>query len=254
MLDRCYLLIEEKMPFRDAQTRCVSMGAEVVTLKNKLQNEHLTDLIYNKWAKNVDVWLGGRRVHSFKTNGMKICSSSLLHHSFFTQIVTDYWLWTDFTEVQYFNWAPAQPNLNGAQYCIEMVRQHTINYQWPAGTWNDISCNEVNAVLCMASGPVQHLSARLTSANTMTESSDLTEDPPQSSIDVLVKAFISLLAIIMVLCFALFISRNYYLNFKFRFDKPKPNFGFRIERNKVISADKLDSSNVSLNSPSHSNC
>lgn len=154
-------------------------------------------------------------------------------------------MWTDFTEIRYFNWAPSQPNLNGPQYCIEMVREHKVYYQWPAGTWNDINCNEVNAVLCIASGPVPP------NGQSCQPSSNDDELP---RIAPLLKTSLSLLFIIMIFCIVLFIYRNYHLNLKFRFERPNPDFGFRIDRNKNVSSDKLNFTNSSLNSPIFSEC
>ena len=113
---RCYKLVKEAKRFGHAQKVCYYQGAHIVSILNEEENDFIFRMtrafIYetNKHA----IWIGLQRRSS----------DSKLH-------------WVDDKPLDYHNWAPGEPDSNGA--CVKMIHK-----AW----WEDTDCSQQLFFVC----------------------------------------------------------------------------------------------------------
>ncbi|XP_041666073.1 macrophage mannose receptor 1 [Cheilinus undulatus] len=112
----CYKPFDDKKSWRDAQTTCRSMGAELVSILSMTEQMWLESYLY---LATSDVWTG---LNDLVVPGM------------FT--------WSDEHLTTFTYWAPGEPNNHDgfSEDCVEMLHQ--------TGRWNDVSCTELNTYIC----------------------------------------------------------------------------------------------------------
>ena len=51
------------MTYEEANQKCKTLGSQLLTVKNSIEKGLITDLVYNKWGKDMDFWLGARKLN-----------------------------------------------------------------------------------------------------------------------------------------------------------------------------------------------
>ncbi|XP_074546917.1 uncharacterized protein LOC141805663 [Halichoeres trimaculatus] len=112
----CYKPFDDKKTWRDAQTTCRGLGAELVSIRSMTEQSWLESYLY---LATSDVWTG---------------LNDLAFPGMFT--------WSDEHMVTFTYWAPGEPNNHDGfnEDCVEMLHQ--------TGRWNDVSCSELNTYIC----------------------------------------------------------------------------------------------------------
>ncbi|XP_071962907.1 macrophage mannose receptor 1-like [Antedon mediterranea] len=109
--DSCYKFESRRRSWPDARSNCLELGANLVVVRNKAEN----DFLYNMGS---DLWIG---------------LSDVERESDFT------WVSTECS--QYDNFEVAEPNNDGGiEDCVELYTT--------SGKWNDIPCNSTRAYVC----------------------------------------------------------------------------------------------------------
>ncbi|XP_067307773.1 ladderlectin-like [Pseudorasbora parva] len=105
---RCYKYISQSANWITAQKNCQSLGANLASVRNKLENNALLSLI----PSSTRSWVGA---HDGVQEGQ--------------------WLWSDGTAFLYSNWCSKEPNNErGNEDCLE------INFS-SNRCWNDMRCS-----------------------------------------------------------------------------------------------------------------
>uniref|UniRef100_A0A3P9ID79 C-type lectin domain-containing protein n=1 Tax=Oryzias latipes TaxID=8090 RepID=A0A3P9ID79_ORYLA len=95
----------------EAENFCRSIGANLASVKNSLENTKLLSLINQQKGNYAPTWIGGSDAQK---NGV--------------------WFWSDGSNYQYTNWCPNEPNNhNGQQKCLQM------NFS-DRKCWDDVEC------------------------------------------------------------------------------------------------------------------
>lgn len=112
--DLCYGIVEEPRQFNHAERFCEMKSAHLLSIANKEENDMIFDLVKEILGPPGKIWLGMER----------LSSDSKLH-------------WIDKTPITYDNWAPGEPDNNGA--CVQMIHK---------GWWEDVSCVQRLPSIC----------------------------------------------------------------------------------------------------------
>ncbi|KAK7910414.1 hypothetical protein WMY93_015098 [Mugilogobius chulae] len=110
-----YHLINLSMSWLDAQSYCRLKHLDLLTIRNKADQDHMMELLEPNSPDSV--WIGLKRTS------------------------TRHWRWSDGNGTLRTNfWGDGEPNnVGGIDWCVEMR---------PDGTWNDVSCNELTGFVC----------------------------------------------------------------------------------------------------------
>ncbi|CAG2187184.1 CD206 [Mytilus edulis] len=118
----CYYISAEVMNIDDAMVECQEQGGALVSIESPIENYWIAEKL-NRLPKvdNRFFWTSGfTAADKVKDN-------------------TYYWIWGDYTEVGYTNWAPGEPNDKG-YVCLAVNRWN--------GKWSDEKCHEKFNVVC----------------------------------------------------------------------------------------------------------
>ncbi|XP_037118790.1 ladderlectin-like [Syngnathus acus] len=107
---RCFIFQNEPLNFRLAETVCNILGGNLVSIHNQLENEVVRHVILAGAGSFARTWIG-----------------------LYDRIMDGDYLWTDGSEVDFFDWANNRPTMNANQDCVE------INFQ-NNDQWNDRAC------------------------------------------------------------------------------------------------------------------
>ncbi|XP_056109128.1 ladderlectin-like isoform X3 [Rhinichthys klamathensis goyatoka] len=120
---RCYKFISDPSNWITAERNCQSLGANLASVRNNLENKFLLSLLPSSSTR---AWVGG---HDAVQEGQ--------------------WLWSDGTVFSYTNWWTGEPNNagfpdnhQGAENCLE------INYSSDR-CWNDVPCSASFPYICV---------------------------------------------------------------------------------------------------------
>ncbi|XP_049591453.1 ladderlectin [Syngnathus scovelli] len=115
---RCFIFQNEPFRFRTAETICNILGGNLVSIHNELENEVVRQVILAGAGSFERSWIG-----------------------LYDRIEDGDYLWTDGSEVDFFDWATNRPTMNANQDCVE------INFQ-TNNQWNDRGCNGQLPFVC----------------------------------------------------------------------------------------------------------
>ncbi|XP_061781289.1 ladderlectin-like [Nerophis lumbriciformis] len=109
--DRCFIFDKHDFNFVTAETICIILGGNLVSIHSKLENTLVRQLIFRSTGANGLTWIG-----------------------FTDTVMEDSFIWTDGSIVDFTNWGTNRPNNNnGNQNCA------VINLRGE-DTWNDVRC------------------------------------------------------------------------------------------------------------------
>ncbi len=127
----CYLVVQEDAMFADARTHCASLGAHLVTLADRAENDFV-------WSLNsAEHWIGAT-----DGKGPK-------------ETTPGTYTWVDGEPFSYTDWSQGQPNASpsscadsdGGGTCYEHCA-----FQWSGGNvpgeWNDRLCSHTIQAVC----------------------------------------------------------------------------------------------------------
>ncbi|XP_077081591.1 ladderlectin-like isoform X1 [Siphateles boraxobius] len=113
---RCYKYFSHSTNWITAEKNCQSLGANLASVRNKLENNFLLSLL----PSSTRAWIGG---HDAVEDG--------------------HWLWSDGTVFLYTNWCAGLPNnYQRPENCLE------INYSSDR-SWNDRPCSDSIPYICV---------------------------------------------------------------------------------------------------------
>ncbi|XP_061780277.1 galactose-specific lectin nattectin-like isoform X2 [Nerophis lumbriciformis] len=116
--NRCFIFKNERVDFITAETTCIILGGNLVSIHSNLENELVRQLIFDVTGRNTRTWIG------------------------FTDAVEEgSFIWTDGSVVDFTDWANNRPNNNGNQNCVN------INFRGD-DQWNDIPCIRSRTYVC----------------------------------------------------------------------------------------------------------
>ncbi|KAM9810216.1 ladderlectin-like isoform 1-T3 [Syngnathus typhle] len=107
---RCFIFQNERLNFRLAETVCNILGGNLVSIHSQLENEVVRHVILAGAGSFARTWIG-----------------------LYDRIEDGDYLWTDGSEVDFFDWANNRPTMNPDQDCVE------INFP-NNDQWNDRRC------------------------------------------------------------------------------------------------------------------
>nr|XP_057939159.1 galactose-specific lectin nattectin-like [Doryrhamphus excisus] len=115
--DRCFIFVEQRRQFADAEDICILKGGNLVSIRNTLENALVKALIAQEGRQDNSTWIG--------------CHDA---------IAEDKFVWTDGTEFKFSDFVPGQPdNFNDNEDCCEINRTNQ---------WNDDACVDPNYFVC----------------------------------------------------------------------------------------------------------
>ncbi|XP_065107446.1 ladderlectin-like [Paramisgurnus dabryanus] len=112
----CYKFFSQQVEWATAEIKCQMNGANLASVRSKVQNELLKTLI----TGDKSTWIGG---HDGETDGQ--------------------WLWTDGSPFDFTSWCANEPNNyeGKPESCLEM--------HWSSSRcWNDRLCNSTAGFIC----------------------------------------------------------------------------------------------------------
>ncbi|XP_056109135.1 ladderlectin-like isoform X1 [Rhinichthys klamathensis goyatoka] len=113
---RCYKFISHPTNWITAERNCQSLGANLASVRNKLENKFLLTLLP---SPSTHSWIGG---HDAVQEG--------------------HWMWSDGTVFLYTHWCTRQPDNYRAENCLE------INL-FSKRCWNDTQCSNSFSYICV---------------------------------------------------------------------------------------------------------
>uniref|UniRef100_A0AAV2L344 C-type lectin domain-containing protein n=1 Tax=Knipowitschia caucasica TaxID=637954 RepID=A0AAV2L344_KNICA len=84
---RCYKFFNRKSSWMDAETSCLRVGANLVSVHSLEENTFIGDLIFKATGSNTGTWLGGTDA-----------------------VVNNRWMWSDGTRWDFEQWFTDEPN------------------------------------------------------------------------------------------------------------------------------------------------
>ncbi|XP_077359631.1 galactose-specific lectin nattectin-like [Festucalex cinctus] len=136
---KCYIYKPDSRIFTDAEKVCQTLGGNLVSIHNIVENAVVLDLI--RQGVNFDVaWIGLQDAITSYFSGV-IISQFLNVDSFKCNFVfqDNEFFWTDGTLVNFFSFGPGEPDSNGN--CILMFKGD--------GFWKDDLCNLEYPYVCI---------------------------------------------------------------------------------------------------------
>ncbi|XP_036453450.1 lactose-binding lectin l-2-like isoform X2 [Colossoma macropomum] len=116
---RCFKYFDQGITWVSAETHCLSLGANLVSIHNENENQLVKALIRAYDPKEKPTWIGLSNCH--KKNS---------------------WIWSDGTRFVYSRWNKKEPNHSYGECCVHMNWGMEKN-------WNDIPCNEAHPFVCV---------------------------------------------------------------------------------------------------------
>uniref|UniRef100_A0A4W5RP91 C-type lectin domain-containing protein n=1 Tax=Hucho hucho TaxID=62062 RepID=A0A4W5RP91_9TELE len=108
---RCFMFVNTAMTWPQAESYCLSLGANLASVHNYWENYNLQQLVLKNTGQHHATWIGG--------------SDAVQNRQ---------WFWSDGSKFDYQNWERGEPNnYGGREPCIHMN----------AGgdkMWNDLDC------------------------------------------------------------------------------------------------------------------
>ncbi|XDV32058.1 hypothetical protein PO909_002955 [Leuciscus waleckii] len=111
---RCYKYFSHSTNWITAERNCLSLGGNLASVHNKLENDFLLSLL----TSSTRSWVGA---HDGVQEGQ--------------------WLWSDGTKFFYTNWCPGEPN-DQHENCLEI--NWTSNH-----CWNNAPCSASKSYVCV---------------------------------------------------------------------------------------------------------
>ncbi|XP_061750234.1 galactose-specific lectin nattectin-like [Nerophis ophidion] len=115
---RCFIFQNQQVDFLSAETTCIILGGNLVSIHSSLENELVRQLIFDVTGDNTRTWIG-----------------------FTDAIEEDSFIWTDGSVVDFTGFASGRPNNFGEQDCV------IINFRG-VDEWNDNSCSLLRTYVC----------------------------------------------------------------------------------------------------------
>ncbi|XP_077426406.1 macrophage mannose receptor 1-like isoform X2 [Vanacampus margaritifer] len=132
----CYKPFEDQKTWLDAQYACRDLGAELVSIRSKVEQA---------WVQNLLKSLAGPDTKSTKYAGEMASSGEDTSHMWtgLNDLVDrGRFLWSDRQIVTFTNWAPGEPQHRAGldEDCVAMLQK--------TGRWRQMKCAQVNRFLC----------------------------------------------------------------------------------------------------------
>ncbi|XP_077588380.1 ladderlectin-like [Stigmatopora nigra] len=114
----CFIYQHDERTFADSESVCNILGGNLVSIRNRLENAIVREVIRDAAGVFDDTWIG-------------------LHDP-----ITDYtFLWTDGTANTYEDFASGQPdNVGGVEHCVD--------FEGTDELWHDDNCGDMNPSVC----------------------------------------------------------------------------------------------------------
>ncbi|XP_061896888.1 galactose-specific lectin nattectin-like [Entelurus aequoreus] len=94
---RCFIFQNERVDFITAETTCIILGGNLVSIHSNLENELVRQLIFDVTGQNTRTWIG------------------------FTDAIREgSFIWTDGSVVDFTDWANNRPSSNGNRNCANI--------------------------------------------------------------------------------------------------------------------------------------
>ncbi|XP_067222523.1 ladderlectin-like [Chanodichthys erythropterus] len=114
---RCFKYFPQSVNWITAERNCQSLGANLASAHNKLENDFLLGLLPSSSTR---AWIGA---HDGEQDGQ--------------------WLWTDGTVNDYTNWCSGEPNNSGGpENCVDINLNSRL-------CWNDARCSSQITYICV---------------------------------------------------------------------------------------------------------
>ncbi|KAK9962774.1 hypothetical protein ABG768_008126 [Culter alburnus] len=114
---RCFKYFPQSVNWVTAERNCQSLGANLASAHNKLENDFLLGLLPSSSTR---AWIGA---HDGEQDGQ--------------------WLWTDGTVNDYTNWCSGEPNNSGGvENCLDINLNSRL-------CWNDAHCSSQIGYICV---------------------------------------------------------------------------------------------------------
>ncbi len=114
---RCHKYISTHMTWVDAELRCVSEGANLVSIHSQEEQNFVTSLVRNFDPALGFTWIGLSDIHKEGN-----------------------WIWSDGSPVNFIFWKAQEPNNMGDEDCVHL------NYE----RWNDNKCDRMFPFVCVS--------------------------------------------------------------------------------------------------------
>uniref|UniRef100_A0A3Q0SRV7 C-type lectin domain-containing protein n=1 Tax=Amphilophus citrinellus TaxID=61819 RepID=A0A3Q0SRV7_AMPCI len=115
----CYKYVATHMTWADAEFYCLSEGANLVSVHNKVQDDFIKSLIRNFDHAGGPTWIGLSDIHR-----------------------EGRWMWSDGSAVRFAYWNTGEPNNSGGrEHCV-------LNNYGTAKKWGDYSCSYSYPSVC----------------------------------------------------------------------------------------------------------
>ncbi|XP_041715745.2 galactose-specific lectin nattectin-like, partial [Coregonus clupeaformis] len=117
--NRCFKHFASQLDWADAESYCVTHGANLASVNSKGEFGFVKNLIHGFDPAESNTWIGLSDLHK-----------------------EGRWMWSDGSKVVYTFWSPNEPNnLSGSENCV-----HTNNLK--EKLWNDTLCSNKYAFVC----------------------------------------------------------------------------------------------------------
>ncbi|XP_064876573.1 lactose-binding lectin l-2-like [Oncorhynchus nerka] len=114
---RCYKYVATPLNWPDAESYCVTQGANLASVHSEAEHQFIKILIQRFDPAERGTWMGLSDIH-----------------------VEGRWMWSDGSKVDFIPWHPSQPDGGRSQNCV------ITNHFDPR--WNDQDCNYSHAFVC----------------------------------------------------------------------------------------------------------
>ncbi|XP_072543838.1 lactose-binding lectin l-2-like [Salminus brasiliensis] len=116
---RCFKYVGQEMSWVSAETHCLSLGANLVSIHNDNEYQLVKALIRVNDHMENPTWIGLSDCQQEKT-----------------------WIWSDGTKLNYTKWNSDEPNFTEKECCVHMNWRDEKN-------WNDIPCTLKYPFVCV---------------------------------------------------------------------------------------------------------
>ncbi|XP_061907919.1 galactose-specific lectin nattectin-like [Entelurus aequoreus] len=123
--DRCFMFVEQRRIFSDAEQVCILKGGNLASIRNALENELVLAIIDQAGFSASSTWIG------------------------FTDAITEgEFFWTDGTPFKFNDFGAIQPDdFGGVEECGEINGTNQ---------WNDDECTDLNNFICAKDVSCEH--------------------------------------------------------------------------------------------------
>ncbi|XP_053350770.1 galactose-specific lectin nattectin-like [Clarias gariepinus] len=120
---RCFKYHAMKMDWLSAEKHCLNLGAHLISIHSEEEYWHAKSFIHAQDPRGNPTWIGLSRSEK-----------------------VFYWSWSDATHITFTKWNPGEPSNVPNELCVHMNWPSPIT---PDMDWNDISCNNRYAFVCV---------------------------------------------------------------------------------------------------------